>query len=56
MIDTHTKRRLWIYRKEAHFLKYKLRNALKYEDYRKASKLKQKIDELMRTLKETPQQ
>jgi len=45
-----------IQKRKLTFLKYKLRNALKYEDYRKASKLKQKIDELMRTLKETPQQ
>jgi len=53
---TYKKTLMDIQKRKLTFLKYKLRNALKYEDYRKASKLKQKIDELMRTLKETPQQ
>lgn len=53
---TYKKTLLDIQKRELTFLKYKLRNALKAEDYRKASKLKQRIDELMKTLRETPQQ
>ncbi|MGB4756008.1 MAG: hypothetical protein WBH69_08150 [Fervidobacterium sp.] len=56
--DRHTYRRalMDIQKRELTFLNYKLKNALISEDYKKAGKIKEKMDEIMRTLKETPEQ